>query len=188
MPKNNTREQLLATASDLFYREGFRAVGVDTISAVSGVGKMTLYRHFQSKDELIVAYLNQTNQRFWDWFEEVTASAAGPRQKILAFFSALAEQANEATSHGCAFLNCAVDFPDLNHPGHILSLRHKDAVRRRFRTLAAEANLPDPDGIADGLLMLMDGAYMSIRLYGPGSPATRVHQAAERLLAPLEFS
>ena len=80
MAKTKTREQLLSTAADLFYREGFRAIGVDTISAVSGVSKMTLYRQFQSKDELIVAYLNESNAQFWEWFEAVTASAPVPRE------------------------------------------------------------------------------------------------------------
>ena len=183
MAKTKTREQLLSTAADLFYREGFRAIGVDTISAVSGVSKMTLYRQFQSKDELIVAYLNESNAQFWEWFEAVTASAPGPREKILAFFSALSGQATQPSCHGCPFLNLIVDFPDLNYPGHAVALEHKNAVRNRFRDLAAQAEHPDPEGAADGLFLLMDGAYMAIRLYGTGGPAASVRRAAERLLA-----
>jgi AcrR family transcriptional regulator len=184
MPKTGTREQLLSTAAYLFYREGFRAIGVDTISAVSGVGKMTLYRQFQSKDELIVAYLNEANQQFWEWFERVTSSAPTPREKILAFFAALAEQATKPSCHGCPFLNVIVDFPDPTYPGHTVALEHKNAVRNRFRDLAQQAAHPDPEGVADGLFLLMDGAYMAIRLHGTGGPATRVREAAEKLLIP----
>jgi AcrR family transcriptional regulator len=182
MPKTKSREQLLGTAADLFYREGFRAVGVDTISAVSGVGKMTLYRQFQSKDELIVAYLNESNVRFWEWFERVTALAPTPREKILAFFDALAEQATKPSCHGCPFLNVTVDFPDLSYPGHGVAIEHKKAVRNRFRDLAAEAGCVEPEQVADGLFLLMDGAYMAIRLYGTGGPALGVRKAAESLL------
>ena len=182
MPQNNTRSQLLATAADLFYREGFRAVGVDTISAVSGVGKMTLYRQFLSKDDLIVAYLTDANTRFWAWFEHLTAEAATPREKILVFFDALAGLAQEPACHGCPFLNVIVDFPDLTYPGHAVAIAHKNAVRERFRDLAAESGHPQPEMAADGLLLLMDGAYMAIRLYGTGGPAAGVRQAAESLL------
>jgi AcrR family transcriptional regulator len=183
MPKTNTHEQLLTTAAELFYREGFRAVGVDTISAASGVGKMTLYRQFQSKDELIVAYLNEANAQFWSIFEEVTSKAKTPREKILAYFEALAGLAKQPACHGCPFLNVIVDFPDLNYPGHKVAIAHKNAVRIRFRELAAEAGHPDPQGVADQLFLLMDGAYMAIRLYGTGSPAIRAREAAEKLLS-----
>jgi AcrR family transcriptional regulator len=182
MPKTNTREQLLSTAGDLFYREGYRAVGVDTISAVSGVGKMTLYRQFQSKDALIVAYLNQADARFWEIFDQVTGQAQTPRGKILAFFDALGRLASEPACHGCPFLNIIVDFPELNHPGHAVAIAHKAAVRTRFRDLASQADCADPEAVADGLFLLMDGAYMAIRMYGTGGPALRVGQVAEMLL------
>jgi AcrR family transcriptional regulator len=182
MPKQNAREQLLAAAADLFYREGFRAVGVDTISAVSGVGKMTLYRHFSSKDDLIVAYLNEANAQFWAWFEKAVENAPTPRQKIVAFFESLAELASKPICHGCPFLNAAVDFPDPVHPGHAVALEHKNAVRARFRDLVEQAGYANPDRLADQLLLMMDGAFISIRLYGMDGPALYVARAAETLL------
>jgi len=183
MPRINTRAQLLATASDLFYREGYRAVGVDTISAVSGVGKMTLYRQFRSKDELISAYLDEADTRFWTWFEHSTAGAEDPRGKILAFFDAMAGLATQPSCHGCPFLNVIVDFPDPAHPSHAAAVAHKEAVRDRFRGLAARAGSADPDGTADSLLLLMDGAFMAIRLYGTGGgPALQVRKAAEKIM------
>jgi AcrR family transcriptional regulator len=183
MPKINTREQLLNTAADLFYREGFRAIGVDTISAASGVGKMTLYRQFQSKDDLIVAYLNEANAQFWGWFEQVTQAVPDPRGKILAFFEALSDLSSKPSCHGCPFLNVVVDFPDPLHPGHAVALEHKNSVRTRFLYLAIQAGVADPEGAADSLCLLMDGAFMAVRMYGADGPALRVKQAAEKVLA-----
>jgi len=183
MSKTNTREQLLTTAADLFYRQGFRAIGVDTISASSGVGKMTLYRQFQSKDELIVAYLNEANARFQETFDQIISSAPTPRAAILNFFDLLASLANEPTCHGCPFLNVIVDFPELDYPGHEVALAHKNTVRTKFRNLCAQAGHTDPETAADSLFLLMDGAYMAIRMYGNGGPAARVRMAAEKILA-----
>ncbi|MEI6875691.1 MAG: TetR/AcrR family transcriptional regulator [Spirochaetota bacterium] len=182
MSKAHTRALVLGTAAELFYKEGFRAIGVDTICAASGVGKMTLYRHFESKDDLILAYLGEVNARFWSMFDEVTSGAETAREKILAFFAALGELANHPACHGCPFLNLVVDFPAMEHPGHALALAHKRAVRDRFLALVVQAGLPDPEARADGLFLLMDGAYMAIRLHGSGGPAARVREAAELLL------
>ena len=182
MEKQTPREKLLATAADLFYREGFRATGVDAISEASGVGKMTLYRHFPSKDDLIAAYLNDANTQFWAWFESSIALADTPRNKILAFFRSLGELADKPFCHGCPFLNAAVDFPDALHPGHAIALAHKNAVRERFIDLAEQADLVDPVMLADQLMLLMDGAFISIRMYGTQSPASQVSHAVETLL------
>src|SRR5512139_3297639 len=85
------KDVLFATAARLFYQHGYRATGVDTIAAESGIGKMTLYRHYPSKDELIVAYLRDSNEVFWNSFEQITREAPTPRAKLLAFFRALQE-------------------------------------------------------------------------------------------------
>jgi AcrR family transcriptional regulator len=183
MPKITSRQQLLDTATDLFYREGIRATGVDTLAAVSGIGKMTLYRHFATKDDLIVAYLERSDQQFWDWFENAIAKAETPRQKILAFFQAVENLALNPTCHGCPFLNAAVDFPDPSHPSHRVAVEHKNAVRARFRDLATQANLSNPELLADQLLLLMDGAFMAVRLYGVDNPAVHVSKAAEALMS-----
>lgn len=188
MPKTSTRQQLLDTAAELFYREGFRATGVDTLAAASGVGKMTLYRHFATKDDLIVAYLERSNQHFWVWFENATATAGGPRAQLVAFFRALEALASQPLCYGCPFLNVAVDFPDLGHPGHQIALAHKQAVQARFRALAEATGHPDPALLADHLLLLMDGAFMAVRMYGVQNPATHVSKAVEALLGGEELS
>jgi AcrR family transcriptional regulator len=189
---HSARQRVLETAAALFFREGFRAVGVDTIVAESGVGKMTLYRHFPSKDDLIVAYLQDSNEKFWAWFDEATAMPAGgtrgAREQLLGFFRALEKLAAQPTCYGCPFLNTAVDFPEREHPGHQVALAHKQAVRARFRDLARQAGARSPAALADQLFLLMDGAFMAVRMYGAAQmsradiPAAHVAQAAQALI------
>lgn len=183
---HSARQRVLDTAATLFYRDGFRAVGVDAIVAESGVGKMTLYRHFPSKDDLIAAYLSEANLKFWDWAEAAMAPFANrPHRQLLAFFEALQELVSKPTCLGCPFLNAAVDFPEPGHPGHQVALAHKQAVRARFRELAQQAGARSPKTLADQLLLLMDGAFMAVRMYGPplANPAAGVSGAARVLIA-----
>lgn len=177
------RARILETAGQLFYRDGFRAVGVDTVVAESGVAKMTLYRHFPSKDDLIVAYLEEANAGFWQWFERAAGPPdVAPRTQLSALFAALQTLVTTPTCLGCPFLNAAVDFPEPGHPGHQVALAHKQAVRARLQNMAQDAGASDPAGLAGQLLLLMDGAFMAVRLFGPDNPATRVAGAASALI------
>jgi AcrR family transcriptional regulator len=182
-----SRQQILETAADLFFRRGFRAVGIDTIVAESGVAKMTLYRHFPSKDDLIVAYLKDSNERFWAWFDDATSRPADSvRDRVITFFTALESLVKTPKCHGCPFLNAVVDFPDCDHPANKVAIEHKRAVRERFRELVAQAGAREPEALADQLLLLMDGAFMAIRMFkafSADSPAVRVADAAKALIA-----
>lgn len=186
--KISAREVILETAANLFFREGFRAVGVDTIIKRADVAKMTLYRHFPSKDDLIKAYLQDTNNKFWAWFDESTAQAADqPAAQLIAFFKALEKLVTSPQCYGCPFLNVVVDFPEGGHPGHQVALEHKQAVRSRFRELAHQAGARAPHMLADQLLLLMDGAFMAVRMYGADNPGAQVAAAAESLIAAQVF-
>lgn len=179
----STRQQIIETAADLFFREGYRAVGIDTIIERSGVAKMTLYRHFLSKDALIVAYLERTDEQFWAWFEGATSKYPdSPRAQLLAVFEALAALVSKPTCYGCPFLHAATEFPALEHPGHRVALEHKQAVRTRLRELATQAGAYQPDVLADQLLLLMDGAFLQARMFGPTNPTVHVAQAAATLI------
>lgn len=181
--KTSARETLLETAASLFFREGYRAVGVDTIIKQAGVAKMTLYRHFPTKDDLIVAYLQDTNDKFWAWFDEATTSTRDqPAAQLAAFFQALQKLVTTPQCYGCPFLNAIVDFPENDHPGHRVALQHKQAVRSRFREVARQAGAHAPDTLADQLLLLMDGAFMAVRMFGSNNPAAHVADAAEALI------
>lgn len=178
------KEKLFQTAARLFYQRGYRSVGVDTIAIESGIGKMTLYRHYPSKDDLIIAYLRDSNEDFWEYFEQNTKEAPTAREKLLAFFKALQTYVTSPACYGCPFINVATEYPDPDYAGHLLALEHKQSVLARFIQLAEQANARQPEALANGLLLLMDGAYMAARMYGtsPNSPAVDVSEAARQLI------
>ena len=176
------RERILEAATRLFLRDGFRAVGVDTIIAEAGVAKMTLYAHFSSKDELIVAYLERANEQFWHWLEAAIAGVDDPQDSLVAMFDAVGRLANSPQCLGCTFQGTAAEFPDPDHPGHRVARAHKQAVLARLHTLAEEANLRAPEALADQLLLLMDGAWVAARMFGPGNPSAQVTAAATALI------
>lgn len=180
---HSARQRILNTAADLFYREGYHAVGIDTIIERSGVAKMTLYRHFASKNDLIIAYLGHTIEDFWAWVEQATSKHPGsPRAQLVAIFETLASTIADPACHGCACQHAAVEFPQLEHPAHQVALQFKQAVRARFRDLVAQAGAQQPDMLADQLLLLMDGALMQAQMRGPTDLAHSVVQAVIALV------
>jgi AcrR family transcriptional regulator len=180
--EGSARERILDTASELFYRDGYHAVGIDTIVERSGIAKMTLYRHFRSKDELIAAYLERSNAEFMAWLEDAIAAVDDPRAKLIAAFDAVGKLATSTRCLGCTFQGAASEFPEMDHPGHRVALEHKRAVLERFASLARGAQLRDPDGLAAHLLMLMDGAWVASRMFGPANHAVSVVDAARALI------
>jgi len=176
------RQRILETAQRLFYRDGFRAVGIDTIIAEAGVAKMSLYRHFPSKDDLIVAYLEESNRQYWEWLDDAVDHLDDPEAKLIGMFEAIEKLATSPECLGCTFQGTAAEFPDRDHPGHQVALAHKRKVRDRFAQLAADAGLRDPEELADRLLLLMDGAWVAARMYGPDNPAHGLSAAAGTLI------
>ena len=180
--KVSPKDKVFQTAARLFYQHGYRAIGVDTIAAESGIGKMTLYRHYPSKDDLIVVYLKDSDELFWNGFEQITKDAITPREKLLAFFQSLQDYVTTPECYGCPFLNVATEYPETDYPGHQVALEHKQTVRAQFRQLAKEAGARKPDVLADQLFLLMDGAYMASRMFGPENPAAHLAAAAQTLI------
>lgn len=176
------RDRILGVAAELFYRDGFRAVGVDTIIARAGVAKTTLYHHFPSKDDLIVAYLEDSNGRFWDWFEAAIAGHDEPAAKLVALFESVAQLAASPECLGCTFQGTAAEFPAHDHPGHRAARAHKEAVLERLRELAAQAGAGAASELAGELLLVMDGAFAAARMFGRHSPAAAAPAAAATLL------
>jgi AcrR family transcriptional regulator len=176
------KDKVFQTAARLFYQHGYRAIGVDTIAAESGIGKMTLYRHYPSKDDLIVAYLKDSHEVFWSYFEQVTKDAPSAREKLLAFFESLQDYVKTPACYGCPFLNVATEYPETDYAGHQVALEHKQSVRARFRELAKQVGAKRPDVLADQLFLLMDGAYMASRMFGAKNPAAHVADAARILI------
>ncbi len=180
---HSARQRILATATDLFSREGYRAVGTDTIIELSVVAKMKLYRHFSAKNDLICRYIEQTIEDFWASFEQVISKHPGsPREQLVAFFEMLASEVADPTFCGCSCLNAAVEFPQLDHPAHQVALQHKQDVRTHFRDLAEQAGAQHPDMLADQLLLLMNGMLMQGRMQGPTDVVSPVVQAVRVLI------
>ena len=172
-PKMSLRDQILQVADDLFYREGIHVTGVDRIIANSGVAKTTFYRYFPSKDNLVVAYLEDRNRRFWTCIEAAVAQAPqDPKSQLLAIFKWLEDLMAQPDCYGCPFLITVTEFPALDHPGHQVAIAHKTQVRDLLTELSEKAGTANPQELGAHLLMLLDGAFVERRLYGPSESRT----------------
>jgi AcrR family transcriptional regulator len=156
----SARERLIETVAECFYREGVRAVGIDTIAERAGVSKSSLYRTFESKDELIAAFAEEQNRRYWQWWDQVVDAHQGPaRAKIEALFKALAEQISSPQFRGCPFINLATEIPDRQHPSIVIACANKEEVRRRLCVLSRDLGVGNPRRLAARLALIIDGAY-----------------------------
>lgn len=176
-------EKIRRTASELFYREGIRAVGVDEIVQKAGVTKPSLYRSFASKDALAGAYMADYDAEYWRRFEAVAAEHPGdPRAQVLAFFRSAAARAAEPGYRGCGMTNAVVEYPDEpDHPVRVVSAANKRELRARLRGLAAEMGAKRPEALGDGLMLLLEGTYASGQIFEDG-PAVALAEAADRLI------
>ncbi|HVW55647.1 MAG TPA: TetR/AcrR family transcriptional regulator [Rhizobiaceae bacterium] len=176
-------DRILDVARDLFYRNGIRAIGVDEIVRKAGVTKPSLYRSFSSKDELAASYLRVYDKEFWERFDAAVAQHPGnPRAQIGAFLTRVGKRAVKPGYRGCGMTNAAVEYPEKEHPARLVSEENKQELRRRLRAMAAEMGAKRPDVLGDGLLLLIEGAYISGQLFGPGGPAAAVAENADRLI------
>jgi AcrR family transcriptional regulator len=182
--KKPARQRILDTASQMFYRDGVRAVGIDALIAQSGVAKMSLYRNFPSKDALVAAWLEDRNGFFWRrWDKAETSRAGDPRGQLQAILDMIAATTSNPKWRGCPFLNTGTEFPEPGHPARAVILAHKRAVGERLRALAAAAGARDPDLLAQQLQLLIDGAYSIGQSLGPKGPAKTVASAGRALIA-----
>lgn len=180
----SARDRILATASDLFYKEGVQNVGIDRIIAESGVAKMSLYNNFKSKDDLIAAYLQQQDESWGSWFtRRVEETATEPLERVLAVFDVLQEWFEKPNFRGCAFINSAVELADPQHPGHQVSLRHHHVIADYLLSLIKAAKLPHPDTIAQQLVILVNGATIVAMMEQNSDAAQQAKQAASVLIS-----
>jgi AcrR family transcriptional regulator len=177
------RERVLATAYDLFSRYGTRAVGVDRIIEQSGVAKMTLYRNFASKDELILAFLERREAQWTRaWLQsEVEARAATPGGRLLAIFDTFGEWFAIDGFEGCSFINVMLEVSEPGHPVRDAAVRHLAAIRAFLAGLAAEAGIADPDAFARQWHILMKGSIVAAA-EGDAHAAARARELGQLLL------
>jgi AcrR family transcriptional regulator len=177
------RDRILDTAYDLFSRHGIRAVGVDRIVAESGVAKMSLYRHFPSKDALVLTFLQEREQRWTnDWLRaEVNGRADAPSARMLAIFDVFGEWFAIDDFEGCTFINVLLEFDDRASPVRQASVEHLRNIRSFLRDLAAEAGAANPEALAHQWHILMKGSIVAAA-EGDRLAAVRAREVGELLL------
>jgi AcrR family transcriptional regulator len=179
----SARERILQTARDSFYREGIRAVGVDTLIARSGVAKMSFYRSFRSKDDLVCAYLESSAAGYWHWWDEtIKPHAQAPRKQLRALFVATADNAISEDFRGCPFGNTLVEFPQEGHPARAVIVGFRTARHARLRELAKAAGARDPERLADQLGIMLEGSGFCSAAARPAARASALVRAAEILI------
>jgi AcrR family transcriptional regulator len=182
-PRKTARERILDTSEELFYREGIRAIGIDTVIERSGVAKMSLYRNFASKEELIAAFLARRNEKYWTWWDGIMARHPESAQRQIGdLFAALPERICRPGYRGCSFLNAATEFPDAGHLGRQAALAHYDELRRRLLALCRRLKARRPRQLADQLLLLIEGAYTAGGILGYRDAVKSVGKAAGELV------
>jgi len=181
--QDSGRERVSRAAYELFSREGVRAVGVDAVIARAGAAKMTLYRNFPSKDDLIIEFLRRREQ-LWtrDWLEaETTRCGSTPRERLLAIFDVFSEWFGRPDFEGCSFLTTMIEINDREHPVHQAAVGHLANIRGYIGKLAAESGIDDVDSFARQWHILMKGAIMAAH-EGDASAAARARELGELLL------
>jgi AcrR family transcriptional regulator len=181
------RARLLAVASELFYRHGIRAVGVEAIAEAAGTNKMTLYRHFPSKDELVAECLRQVARQGAErWKGHEKAHPGDPRAQIQAWLAEVAGIFADRNHRGCALANAAIELPDKTHPARRVVEEFKLAQRIHLAHLCRSAGLKDPEALAGELYLLVEGARVVAQSVGADGLGARLTRMGETLIAAHE--
>jgi AcrR family transcriptional regulator len=183
-PPATARERLMAVAYELFSRRGIRAVGVDTIVAQAGVAKMTFYRHFPSKEDLVLAFL-QRREQLWthQWLEdEVKRRSRAPSERLLAIFDVFHDWFQRDDFEGCSFINVLLETFDQGDPARAATTVHLANIRVFLRGLAEEVGVAEPDDFARKWHILMKGSIVAAG-EGDRLAARRAREVGRLLLA-----
>lgn len=171
--------RILEVADRLFYTEGVRATGTEKIMSIAEVAKATFYRHFESKDALVLAYLENRDRALWDYL-----SHPSPPKDLHAALRKFEQMANRHEIIGCPFLRIASEYPDTDHPYHRLAIQHQDKILD-YLTGLLKPFAVDKRTAAEGILGVIDGALSKRMLYGT-SKKIRLLSSAEAVLKSLE--
>jgi len=176
------REKILTTATDLFQTQGINSTGVDTIVAVAGTTKMTLYKYFHSKEALILEVLNKSQSDFQGWLDsKLNLSSKKPSDKIQQLFDFIEEWVTSPNFIGMGFIKASAEFPNEENPIHQLSSKQSHEFRQFIAKLAAEASIKDADGLALQLSLLFEGAVQAEQMKR-GSGAIKYAKKAAKIL------
>jgi AcrR family transcriptional regulator len=184
-PTESVRDRILATARELFYREGVRGVGVDTVVAQSGVAKTSLYRWFPSKDVLIASVVEEEAKARWAAWERVAERCSGqsPRERLRSHMGAVLRFVSRPDYRGCPFMNVSAELPDPQHPARLVTLEATQELRRRVRSLVdAIEGVRDPAELTDQIVLLVDGTLSVSLCLGPDGPQKYLLNATDALV------
>lgn len=178
------RERILETASDLFYRRGVRAVGVDLVVEKAGVAKTSLYRHFRTKDDLVAAFLKREDRDFWGTWDNVARqNQDDPMAELEAHLAWIGERVGRPNYRGCPQINVAAEFPDSDHPARKVAAAHKQEMRRRLKGIVERLGTRRPDQLAGQLALLVNGAFVSSQVLTADEAAPLLLGTARVLIA-----
>ncbi|MGL4237931.1 TetR/AcrR family transcriptional regulator [Tabrizicola sp.] len=172
----SARDRILQVAGPLFYREGYRAIGIDRVIAEADVAKATFYKHFPSKDDLIVAWIAQAEERS----QTGLPPEDGP-EPLTAYVSAMIAIARRSGCMGCTYQGSAAEFSNPSHPAHAAAIDVKTRVLETLETRARAQGLARPRETAEAVFLFIEGVWASVRMFGPKAPLAHAEEAARRL-------
>lgn len=182
----NKRDELVCEALKVFYRDGFHATGMDKLVAETGISKTSMYKHFRTKEELILAVLHLRDENFRNWvFAAMEARGKSPRAQLLALFDVLHEWFEQDDFRGCMFIKAASEYQEAAHPIHAQAAEHKKLFLNHITKLAKAGGAARPDELARQLTLLKEGAIVTAHLGHTQSPAKDAKKVAKQLLAQI---
>ncbi len=177
------RDDLVQKALQAFYRGGFHALGMDKLAVETGVSKTSIYNHFSSKEDLIVATLRLRDDQFRSWLiRRVEARARDPRARLLAVFDALGEWFHEPGFKSCLFIKASSEYQERDHPIHSAAAEHKQLIQVYCTGLARAAGAYDAENLARQLSLIIEGAIVLAHLHDPDSVAKDAYETAQVLI------
>jgi AcrR family transcriptional regulator len=174
----SARDRILNVAGPLFYREGYRAIGVDRVIAEADVAKATFYKHFPSKDDLIIAWIALAEARSM----QAVPPEDGP-EPLTAFVDKMIALARQGGCMGCTYQGTAAEFADPSHPAHAAAMGVKTRVLETLETRARAEGLTQPRQTAEAVFLFLEGVWASVRMFGAKAPLAHAETAVRRLFA-----
>ena len=179
MKKRSIRQDIIDTAARLFYRQGYCNTGINQIIEEADIAKTSLYQYFQSKEELLIVYLEEAGRRTFAAINHAIGQADTPEQKVLAVFDHLEQSATGKAYYGCSFLNLVYEIPEDAETVREKIRIQKDAVRKLFADILRPASR---EGLADEMYLLFEGALIANKVYNEAWPITTARNIAKKLL------
>jgi AcrR family transcriptional regulator len=183
--KTPTRQRLIDAAVRRFYRDGFRSVGIDQILADVGISKTAFYKHFESKEDLMLAVLEDRNRWIQETFRSMVRECGGPTPigRLGAVLDVVEHIVESGDFQGCIFVNVSMEFPLPHEPAHVAAAQSKQAIEDIIYELAIEAGAAAPRALAKEMCLIMEGAYVTRHVTGNKQTVDIARRVAKLVIA-----